>query len=409
MNISAVLAWRNIWRHKRRTWLTVGAMVFSNFLLIFLISVQLASYDMMIENTLKAFSGHLQIAHRDYIAGQKMRDSIPGIESVVAAINHSDKQLYAAPRAEAFVLASSDTRSFGIQVVGVNPKLEKHVSTIPGLVANGRYLNSVTSGEIVLGETLAKNLKVGLGDEVTLLGSGLDGSFAAAVLSVVGVFDSGMKEINRSLAQVHFSEFDDIFSMTGHGHRVIVNGEDIDQVKTYRERLSAKLDISEPLDIFTWVDVHPEIRQAIQSDMASAWFMYVVLVVLVAFGVMNTQVMSVLERTREFGIMLSIGIRPGRLALLIFYETALMAGLAFLLGASMGVLLIFYLGLEGFSFPGMSEMAEQYNLPDRMYPKISVVSVMLGPACVFIGAMLASVYPALRIMLLKPIAAMRAA
>ncbi|HEY5740046.1 MAG TPA: FtsX-like permease family protein, partial [Gammaproteobacteria bacterium] len=154
--------------------------------------------------------------------------------------------------------------------------------------------------------------------------------------------------------------------------------------------------------------LQPGLRQAIQADMTSAWFMYLVLIVLVAFSVLNTQLMSVLERTREFGTMLALGLKPSRLARLVMQETALMTGLGFGLGIAGGFLLTLYLSQVGFSYPGMAEMAERFYLPDRMYPALSPLSLTLGPAVVSLGSLLASIYPATRLYRLTPVAAMRA-
>jgi putative ABC transport system permease protein len=137
--------------------------------------------------------------------------------------------------------------------------------------------------------------------------------------------------------------------------------------------------------------------------------MYGILIVLVAFSVLNTQLMSVLERTKEFGIILSLGLTPGRIGRLVILEAALMSGLGLVLGVAGGLLVTLYFNINGFSYPGMEEMAQQFNVSSKMYPQISVLSAMLGPTIVFIGSLLASLYPALRLHWLHPVAAMRAA
>ena len=141
MNISWRLAWRNLWRHRRRTWLTVGAMVFCNVLLIFLISLQLGSYQMMIDNSLATYTGHLQVQHRDYLEEQRMRQSVPA----VAELAHGARDLLeletVAARGQAFALASSEERSFGVLLNGVQPQFEPRVSTLAGLIREGRYLS----------------------------------------------------------------------------------------------------------------------------------------------------------------------------------------------------------------------------------------------------------------------------
>ena len=135
--------------------------------------------------------------------------------------------------------------------------------------------------------------------------------------------------------------------------------------------------------------------------------MYGVLLVLVAFSVMNTQLMSVLERTHEFGIVMSLGLTPGRLVRLVILETALMGLAGILLGALVGGLITTWFTYNGFSFPGMDQMAANFNLPPHFYPQVSLLTLFAGPVFVFIGSIISALYPALRVHWLHPVEAMR--
>jgi ABC-type lipoprotein release transport system permease subunit len=413
VNVTAVLAWRNLWRHKRRTWLTVGAMIFCNILLVFLISLQLGSYQMMIDNTLSAFSGHIQIQHSHYLDQQKIHQSVPDVEHLAQQVRSELGLETVAARGIAFALASSEERSFGIQLTGVQPEFESRVSTLPGLISQGRFLDDPNAQEIVIGAILAQNLKVGLGDELTFIGSGLDGSFAAGVATIVGIVETGFADVDRAIAEVPLAWFQDVFAMGTAGHSVVIRLPNLDAVDPdiaqLRELIASDVSLAdESLAVLDWDTLQPGLQQAIKSDMASAWFMYAVLILLVAFSVLNTQLMSVLERTREFGVMLALGTRPSRLARLVGLETFVMSCLGLAIGVLLGGLLSLYLSYAGFYYPGMEEMAAKFNLPDRMYPEVSVLSLLWGPVTVFAGAMLAAIYPATRLFSLHPVSAMRA-
>jgi len=407
------MAWRNLWRHQRRTWLTVGAMVFSNVLLVFMVSLQFGSYQMMIDNTLKAYTGHIQIQRPGYLDKPRIRDSIPNILSLTEKLRTDLPGNRFAARGMAFALASSKQRSYGIQIIGVQPKYEAGVSSIPGLMTEGHYLSSMNAEQIVIGGALARNLHIKTGDELTLLGSGRDGSIAAGVVTVAGIFNSGISELDRSIAEIPLGYFQNLFDMQGQGHSITVVTRDLDNVAPLKTRLEHTLKhdpgMPEPLAVLDWDQLEPGLKQAIQADMTSAWFMYGILIILVAFSVMNTQLMSVLERTREFGIMMALGLKPARLAGLVMTETTLMAGLGLGIGLCLGLILTWYMSVAGFSYPGMEQMAERFNLPDRMYPSISLLSMSLGPGIIFIASLLAALYPSLRLWMLKPVTAMRAA
>ena len=409
MNLVLRLAWRNLWRQPRRTWLTAGAMVFSNVLLVFMISLQFGMYRLMIDNSLQAFTGHMQVQARGYIDDKKMRQTVSGIVALANELRAELNSDAVAARATAFALASSEDRSYGIAVFGVETQFEPRVSNIPGLVSEGRYLESNDAAEIVIGAVLARNLKVGIGDELTLLGSGRDGSFAAVVADVVGIFDSGVAELDRTIAEMPLGLFQDVFYMRETGHQVVVNAPRLGQVAELKQRVAALLPEDEDLVVQDWDALLPGLKQAIQADISSAVFMYAVLVILVAFSVLNTQLMSVLERTHEFGIVLALGLKPGRLGRLVMLETALMGLIGLFLGALIGGAVTAWLGVHGFTMPGMDEMGAKFNLPSRLHPDVTIASLLSGPLVVFLFSLLASVYPALRLRRLQPVEAMRSA
>ena len=407
MNIVARLAWRNLWRHRRRTWLTVGAMVFSNTLLVFMISMQFGMYDLMIDNTLKVFTGHMQVQAPGYKDDQKMRQTVPDIVPLAGRLRAEFPTEKIAARGWAFALASSEERSYGVGIFGVEPEYEPQVSSIPGLIAEGRYLQQSDAPEIVIGAVLARNLRVGIGDELTLLGSGRDGSFAAAVATVVGIFESGVPDVDRSIAQMPIVAFQDVFFMEGAGHQVVISAPTLEEAERILPDIDAALPSDEGLVMHDWDALQPGLKQAIKADMSSAFFMYGILVVLVAFSVLNTQLMSVLERTHEFGIVMSLGLKPGQLGRLVMLETAMLGLIGFVLGAIGGVIVTSYFSANGLSIPGMEEMAANFNLPPRIYFQATPWTMAIGPFVVFVFTLLAAVYPALRLHKLHPVEAMR--
>ena len=406
MNIVLRLAWRNLWRHTRRTWLTIGAMVFSNTLLVFMISIQFSMYGLMIDNTLQVFSGHMQVQAPGYKDDQKMRQVVPDVQPLAARLRDELDSETIAARGWAFGLASSADRSYGVGIYGVEPEFEANVSNIPGLIEDGRYLEQNDAMEIVIGTMLARNLRIGVGGELTILGSGVDGSFAAAVVNVVGIFESGVKEIDRNIAEMPLAAFQEVFYMNGAGHQVVIMAPTLSEAPGLKTKVEAIVPAG--LVVHDWDALQPGLKQAIQADMSSAFFMYGILVILVAFSVLNTQLMSVLERTHEFGVVMALGMKPGRLGRLVMLETALMGLLGFMLGAIAGALFTYWFSVNGLSYPGMEEMAANFNLPGRVYPEVTLLKTAFGPFVVFLFTLLAAVYPAWRLRRLHPVEAMRA-
>jgi len=374
-----------------------------------MISLQFGMYGLMIDNTLAVFTGHLQVQAPGYKDARKMRQSIPNVTALAARMRDASGFAGVAARGAAFALASSAERSFGVHVIGVEPEHEARVSNLPGLLHAGHYPAKRSVAEAVIGSVLARNLHVTIGDQLTLLGSGRDGSFAAAVVEVTGIFASGMPDIDRSVVQIPLGTFQNIFTMGSSGHQIVIRLDDIARVSDARLHLESLLPGDSNLQVFDWDALQPGLKQAIQAELAGAWFMYGVLIVLVAFSVLNTVLMSVLERTREFGIVMALGLAPGQLGRLILLETSLLSAVGFLGGILLGAALILWFGAHGFSYPGMDAMAERFNMPKRIYPQLRLLPLLLGPCIVFAGALLASLYPALRLRWLQPVPAMRAA
>ena len=383
--------------------------MFSNVLLVFMISLQYGMYGMMIDNALQIFTGDMQVQATGYKDDQKMRQIVPDIVPLANSIRGELDSDTVAARGWAFALASSENRSFGIGIYGVEPDYEQRVSNIPGLVSNGRYLVNSDAAEIVIGSTLARNLHVDVGDELTLLGSGVDGSFAAAVVDIVGVFDSGVNDIDRNIAEIPLGLFQETFFMEGAGHQIVIVGDGLETVPVLKARVQDMLPPNNDLVVRDWDELQPGLKQAIQADMGSSFFMYFVLLILVSFSVLNTQLMSVLERTREFGIVMALGLRPGRLGRLVLLETAMMGAMGTVIGIIVGGMVTSWFTGNGLAFPGMDEMAARFNLPARMYPQVNLFTLFIGPSVVFIFTMLAAIYPAVRLRWQNPVDAMRVA
>ena len=403
---ATTLAWRNIWRHPRRTILTIAAMVFADTLLVFMLGLQFGQYRMMIDNSLRIFTGQMQVQASGYHDEPHMYRSIPAADTLAQLIRNQAQIDAVSPRAYSFALVSSDTRTIGAQISGVDPQYEPRVSTIPGLIKQGRYLGG-SSNEIVVGSILARNLKISPGDELTLLGSGRDGSIAATVAPVVGIFDSGTRDIDRQMLSMPIDTFREVFGMGDQAHSIIIGGNR-DQADRIAAAAKAALQGEEDLVLLNWETLLPGLKQAIQADFTSAWFMYAVLIVLVAFGMLNTMLMSVLERTHEFGILLALGVRHGKLGRMIITESAVLAMTGMLLGMLTGGLLSWYFLVNGFTYPGMEAMSERFNIPSVFHPEVSIRSLLPGPLAVFIATLLASLYPIWHMRKLRPIEALQA-
>jgi ABC-type lipoprotein release transport system permease subunit len=399
------LSWRNLWRHSRRSWLTIAAIAFATLLLIFMITLQLGSYDMMINNNLQVFTGHFQVQAPGYLKKPQMRNTLTQPQQLAAQIRAINGIVDIAIRAKGFALIASEQRTYGAEVVGVETAHEKKLSNIPKLIKTGRFLSDDNAQELIIGEVLARNLKVTVGDELTLLGSGHDGSIAAAVLPIVGIFKSGEPGLDRNLIEIPLNSFQEIFSMQNEAHIIVGIVENLDHLETILTQIRTKL--TDKQVVLNWDTLVPGLMQLIEADFISSWFLYICLVLIVTFSILNTFLMAVLERTREFGVMLALGAKPFLIAKLVILESLLLTLLGLAIGMIIGITIVLYFYIHGFSYPGMEELGAEFGLTGKVTPELSLLAISLGPLVILIFTMLASIYPALGIRLLKPVDAMK--
>ena len=313
-------------------------------------------------------------------------------------------------RANGFVLASSRDRTYGAFVVGIEPEREGALSTLKSIVREGSYLAGEDDGEALLGELLAKNLRVGIGDELTVIGQGRDGSVAATVLTVKGIYRSGQDEFDRSSIHIPLRTFQEVFSMGGTVHEVVILADTLSGVPEIKKKIQETIRRNGQGDlvVLDWQELMPGLVQAIQMDLVSGLIFYLILVIVVAFSILNTFLMAILERTREFGVLLAIGMTPKRLMTLVLEESALMTLLGIAAEVVFGMLLTGYYQEHGIVISGATEIMRQYGLPERIYPRLSWLSVILGPVVVFFITVLTALYPAFRVKRLRPVDAMAA-
>lgn len=400
-----VFAWRNIWRNKRRSVITLIALTFSAATLVFFYGLQLSTYDASIRATTRIFQGELQIQPEEYKDSPQIYRTLNHRREIEKRLDADPTIQAIAPRAQGFALVSSEDRTYGVQVIGVDPGAEQRVSTIPGLVRTGSFLHRADAEEVVLGEALARNLQVKPGMELTLLGQGKDGSLAAGVLTVRGVFRSGSADVDRSLIEIPLSTFQEIFSMDSSIHLFVVQTTSLHNLSKLQQDLSWLSTYSAVA--WRWDQLNPGLKQAIELDMAGGWLFYSSLAFIVIIGVLNTFLMSILERTREFGMLLALGMKPGRITVLILTECFLLVSLGVILGALLGACIILYFGAVGFVIPGTEGFLELWNLPSAIYPFVSLRALVSGPLMMLLCSLIIMVPFSLRPFRLKPVSAMR--
>ncbi|WKE65249.1 ABC transporter permease [Gallaecimonas kandeliae] len=402
------LAWRNLWRQPRRTALNLLSIAFASTVMVFLLSFQLGTYATMKENLLRILDGFAQVQPQGYQADPDLKKRIQDPEQLMAGLKKQFAGVAMAPRATTFAILSLGEKSVGAALMGVDPAREVQVTRLHSSMVQGRYLEAGDSDAIVLGSSLARNLGVKAGDSLTLLGEGLDGSIAADVLEVVGIFSTGTADIDRQFSQMPLRRFQSTFAMGKAVNLVALSGPSLAAINQALPALVKALQ-GQGLAVQPWQALEPGMDGAISLDLNTSLMWYVSLVIVVVFIVLNTLLMSVLERTREFGVLLAIGMGPGRIGAMIWLELMLLAFFGLALGIAIGGAITLVTGHYGMSMPGAEAIFSQWGLPGKLYPRLSLLSLSAGPGAMALCIFLSGFIPYLKVRRLAPVDAMRAA
>lgn len=394
------IAWRNLWRNRRRTWLTAGGIAFAVFLLVFATSAQFGTFDMMVDNGARLSLGHLQLQHPEYFDDPKLEHSLSDATALVRRLDDQSGVVAVAPRAQAFGLISHGDTTFGGQIVGVVPEREASF-TLAASQVRGRYLEGAS--EAFMGSVLARNLGIELGDEVVMLGTARDGGVAAEVATLVGTFTTGQVAIDRSIMHIPLNDFQLAWGL----------GDEVSLVAVLADGVGQSLDVVEEVSApqyrtLSWPELMPEAEQMIELKKVGANVFGGIVAMIVTFSVVNTFMMIVFERRTEFGMLIALGMRATALMRLLALEALWLGCLGVALGLAVSGALVGVLAVQGIPLPvEAADMMVQYNMPDRIYPAFHWGMAITASVLMVVGTQLAGFLPALKIRKLKPVEALR--
>ncbi|RME69144.1 MAG: ABC transporter permease [Verrucomicrobia bacterium] len=404
------IAWRNLWRNRRRTALSMGAIAFTAGLLVLVLSLQLSQYQLMLRAAVSGGIGHIQAQAEGYQDDPRMWRVLPDPGPVEAALLEEPRIRRTTRRAEGFSLLAGERHTQGALVIGVQPEGERAMGRIAATVRSGRFLETEDFDRAVLGRLLARNLGVGIGDLVTVLGTARDGSVAAGTVEVVGLVESGQPELDRATVFVPLVWFDEVYRMQGAVHRVLAQADGLWFLEPVAARVTARIrslgEAHHPPVALTWNQLVPGLLEGIKFDFLMAVFMYSVLVLVVAFSILNTFVMAVFERTREFGVMMAIGTTPGRLVRIVLLESGMLSAFGMALGVVLGCAVTAWVARVGIDMGDEAgAYMAQFGLPSRIFPELTPLTAVVGPVVVFLVSVLAALIPALRVRRMRPVEA----
>jgi len=400
------LAWRNLWRNKRRTLITVASVFFGVLFSTIMSSMQEGSYSSMIDNVVKFYSGYIQVHDKDYWEKKTINNSLMPTDSLINALYGVEEITLVTPRLESFALASSEEITRGCMVFGIDPEKEKQVMDIEKWLVDGEYLDNGDDG-ILVGSDLAKYLELQAGDTLVMIGQGYHGSSAAGKYPIRGIVKFPAPELNRQTLYMTLEKCQEFFSAENLVSSLVLMIKSQYNLNKAMRKLDRVID--SPYSVMSWEEMQPEMLQMIEADRAGAVVMKAILYIIIGFGILGTIMMMVSERKREMGVMIAIGMQRFKLAAILFYETVFIGFLGVLVGFAGSIPIIAYyyqnpIPLSGDAADTMEQMGIEPQLYFSWLPSVFYNQV----TTVFIITAIIALYPVLSTSKLKVYLALRA-
>jgi ABC-type lipoprotein release transport system permease subunit len=401
------LALRNIWRNRRRTLLTLSAMVLSSALLILALGVFSGMLRDMLATATEQYTGHVVVSTRDYPEDRDLFsnfDPSPGLLSRIATTAGVEA---VSPRLRAFGLISHRMSTYPAEVLGIRPDAERKVTTLAEHLVAGAYLPSKPGSGAVLGRGLARKLGVGPGDELVFVTQAADGSIGNDLLTVTGIFATGDAAHDNNLVLVGLPWLQRVMVLDGRIHELALRVKDPMKAAAVAGALNTEL--PKGLEARDWGKLLPEMREAIASFDVSRFLVILILYAATGLGILNTFFMAVMERTREFGILMAIGLSPRKVRATVLLETLFMGAIALVLGVGLGLGMSLYMARVGIDLSGWITpitYAGGTILP-RLHAVIEPWNLLVPAGLLLVVCLLAGFLPANRAARLNPAVAIR--
>jgi ABC-type lipoprotein release transport system permease subunit len=379
-------------------------------MILFMNALQKGGQEQMIDDAAAANTAHIQIHEKGFWDNSGIDYAFMPTEKLLKELIRLRKNSMITAfsmRLHADGLISYKNKTSGGSIQAVDPEQEKKVCGMHAkILKGGRYLNASDRMNIVIGKDLAKSVGVGPGGVISVISQGFDGSIAAENLTIVGIFQTGDPEIDRYLVVMPIAQAMNTFTMMGYINSIAVRLMRSDDIPVVRDIICEAVNQNE-IEVMDCYELMPELMQHLEMDRYPALIFNFILLMVAAFGILNTIQMSVFERIREFGVMLAVGTRPGQVAAMVLCESMLITLIGIAAGLAVGSLACYYFILYPIDYSGMGDELNVYGISSSFSysPKISALNVALTMTVIFVSSLLFSLLPARKAGALRPVEA----
>ena len=398
MNDYLKLAWRNLWRNKRRTLITSASIFFGVLLSAFMSSLQEGSYAQYINSIVNFYSGYIQVHQKGYWNDKVIGNTLK-YSAVRLKIKDTKGLTFFTPRLETYALASSEELTKGVLVIGIAPEKEDSITNLSGRIINGHFLSKGEYG-VVLGSALAKFMKLGINDTLVLLSQGYQGVSAAGKYPVRGIIKQPSPELDRTVVYMDITNCQELFSAQDRLTSIVIMVRNIRDVSKIKKELISKL--GNNYEVMDWKELNRTLMMQIDSDRASGIIIKGVLYMIIAFGILGTVIMMTAERRKEFGVLIAVGLQKYKLDYILVMEILLLGAVGIIGGVAVSIPLTWYFMLHPIPLTGQAAEATLQMGFDPIMAFSMKASVYYDQALtIFIFTLLISLYPVFNVNRLK--------
>lgn len=400
------LSWKNIWRNPMRSGVVITAVILGTWAGIFMSAFMNGMSQQYIRDHLQNYTSHIQIHDARYVEDKLPEFYIQDADFLVNQLKMQPFVEEIALRSVVNGLASSATNNFGVTIQGIHPEQEQQVSSLHEYMQDGEYLDPSIPNPVVIGAPLAKRLSIETGSRMVLNFQDVDGNITAGAFRVSGILKSANSGFDESNVFVLAEDLNDILGRENTTHEIVMLVNDFKQAGSYTSQLEDTLQ-SEELAIQSWGDVAPTLRYMDANMDFTLYIIMTIIIIALMFGIINTMLMAVMERTQEIGMLMAIGINKKRTFAMIFWETLFLTMVGVPLGMGLSHLSITISSSIGIDLTMFAEGMSEYGLSSVIYPELEAL-YYLNIALLMVGAtLLSSLYPAWKALQLNPVQAIR--
>tara|TARA_Y100000991_G_scaffold215043_1_gene204295 strand:+ start:807 stop:2021 length:1215 start_codon:yes stop_codon:yes gene_type:complete len=399
------IAWRNIWRNKRRSIITISAIVIAVFLAIIMRSMQLGMYDNMIQNIVGSYSGHIQIHSNGYWEEQTIDNAFTYNDSLIEKIEANKDVDHTTKRIQSGCLSSFKDLSKFVFVNGIEPEKEQLMTDWNKRLVEGKLL-TLNSNSVNIGKGIAKYYDLKVGDTLIFVGQGYHGMQAVGAFPVCGIIDMKNPNLNNVSVFMSLTTAQDFLSANDLMTHLILNKKEYSDEQDIVSSLGKNL--KEEYEMMTWQEMMPEIEQVIKADSAGGLVMIFILYMIITFGIFGTVLMMTQERKYEFGVVVSIGMKKIKLMISMVYETIFLTSIGVLTGVFLSRPLVLYFYNNPLEFPSeQAEVMENQGF-ENIIPFMSSYDIPITHGfIIFFISLFICIYPIITIYKLNPVKAMK--